>query len=185
MSIIQIWTIDFYSPWNLRAYGLLMILVGIKFIIKFFKFANLKGIQFYDVIVKLIFCDSRVIKIRILRDLFLLIRRTRKILWNLFLLVGNLQDFYKYFITKIRNKTNENRKTRQFFRTCFCDWSSSNVLWDLFLPIPKNNSILRNLFLRFRKKSAKINSALINFEKITSLKVIFEANYGNIAKSQN
>ena len=98
-----------------------MILVGIKFIIKFFKFANLKGIQFYDVIVKLIFCDSRVIKIRILRDLFLLIRRTRKILWNLFLLVGNLQDFYKYFITKIRNKTNENRKTRQFFRTCFCD----------------------------------------------------------------
>ena len=29
--------------------------------------------------------------------------------------------------------------------------------------------------MRFREKSAKINSALINFEKINSLKVIFKA----------
>ena len=46
-------------------------------------------------------------------DLCLLIRRTRTILWNLFLLVGN---FYKYFVTEIRNKTNQNRKKRQFLR---------------------------------------------------------------------
>ena len=62
-------------------------------------------------------------------------------------------------------------KRDNFWGIYFCDWSSGNVL--------------RNLFLRFREKSTKINSALINFEKINSFKVIFKANYGNIAKSQN
>ena len=39
--------------------------------------------------------------------------------------------------------------------------------------------------LRFRDKSAKINEASINFEKNNSIKVIFKANCGNVAKSQN
>ena len=132
------------------------------------------------------FCDSQVIKKRILRDLFLLIRRTRKILWNLFLLVGNLQDFYKCFITEIRNKTNENRKKRQFLSNLLLRLIISQCSAEfIFADNHKNTSILRNLFLCFREKSAKINSVLINFEKINSLKVIFKANYGNITKSQN
>ena len=131
------------------------------------------------------FCNSRVIKIRILPDLFLLIGCTRKILRNLFLVMVNLQEFHKYFITEIRNKQMKIEKRDNFWGIYFCDWSSGNVLRNLFLPITKNNIILQNLFLRFRVKPAKINSALINFEKINSLKVTFKANYGNIAKCQN
>ena len=84
------------------------------------------------------------------------------------LLIGNLRDFYKYFITEIRNKTNENKKRDNFCGIYFCDWSSGNVLRNLFWQITKNNSILQYLFLCFRDKSAKINTALINFEKINS-----------------
>ena len=131
------------------------------------------------------FCNSRVIKIRILPDLFLLIGCTRKILRNLFLVMVNLQEFHKYFITEIRNKQMKIEKRDNFWGIYFCDWSSGNVLRNLFLSITKNNIILQNLFLRFREKPAKINSALINFEKINSLKVTFKANYGNIAKCQN
>ena len=76
-------------------------------------------------------------------------------------------------------------KRDNFCVISFSDSSSGNVLRNLLLRITKNNSISRNLFLFFRNKSAKINSVLINFEKINSLKVIFKANYGNIAKSQN
>ena len=83
-----------------------MISGGIELIIKFLKFAYLKGIKFCGINYRGInFCDSRVIKRQILLDLFLLIQCKRKILWNLFLLVGYLQDFYECFITEIRNKT--------------------------------------------------------------------------------
>ena len=59
--------------------------------------------------------NSRVIKDEFLRDLFLVIRCARKILWNLFLLVGDLQDCCECFITEIRNKANENRKKKTIF----------------------------------------------------------------------
>ena len=62
-------------------------------------------------------------------------------------------------------------KKDNFCGIYFCDWSSDNVL--------------RNFYLRFRDKSAKINYASINFEKNNSVKVIFKANCGNTAKSQN
>ena len=175
----------FYSSWNLRAYGFLITSGKIWLIIKFFNFAYLKAIKFRGIN----YCgmyNSRVIKDEFLRDLFLVIRCARKILWNLFLLVGDLQDCCECFITEIRNKTNENRKKKDnFCGIYFCEWSSGNVLWNFFLLITKNHRILRNLFLRFRNKSAKIDSALTNFERINSLKLIFKANYGNIAKSQN
>ena len=62
-----------------------MILGGIELITKFFKFAYLEGIEFCDIdYCGINFCDSGVIKRRILRDLFLLIRYAGKILWNLF-----------------------------------------------------------------------------------------------------
>ena len=104
----------FYSSWNLRAYGFLITSGKIWLIIKFFNFAYLKAIKFRGIN----YCgmyNSRVIKDEFLRDLFLVIRCARKILWNLFLLVGDLQDCCECFITEIRNKTNENRKKKTIF----------------------------------------------------------------------
>ena len=109
-----------------------MISGGIELLIKIFKFACLKGIKFCDINnCRINFCSSRVIQRRILRDLFLLIQCTRKVLWNLFLLVGDIQDFYECFITEIRNITNENRKKRHF-------------LWNLLLRL-----IIRQHFAEF------------------------------------
>ena len=102
----------------------------------------------------------------------MLIRCTRKILWNLFLLVGDLQDFYEYFITEIRNKTNENRKNRQFLWNLFLRLIIRKCFAEFIFMYTKNNSILLNLLLRFRDKCAEINAALINSKKINFLKVI-------------
>ena len=167
----------FYSPWNLRANDFLMISGEIEVINKFFKFTYLKGIKFCGInYCGINFCDSS--------DLFLQIRCKKKTLWSLFLLVGDLQDFYECLAQKLEIKQLKTKKRhclqnlllRMIIRQCF---------GNLFSRITKNDSILRNLFLRFRDKSAKINSALINFEKINPLKVIFKGSYGNIAKSWN
>ena len=95
------------------------------------------------------------------------------------LLSSTLGTSPKKCFQKVRIKKLAPRASKML-QNFFLRLKKLQILQNLYLRLVTNDYILRNLILRFRAKTAKINSAIIDFAIIYALKVLLNLFHENI-----